>query len=344
MSKYTLPPNPLLDLYRGNMNTAHSTPAMIGGPKLDTETLPYGGGTYNPEGDSEIKPAAPVFAGAPPAPAAPVAPANDLYEKYRDPKTGEIMSPEEYALSLGDKVPKGTGQIPNYAGDALADPNKSSNELIKMAGNLNNARNDIATGEKDPYGVGNKSGIAYSPAELKAIEKAYAGVYDPALQDVFSRLRDKQAADKKVADMEAVVFRTNEAIRQWQATTGTTKGLGDGGYDFSKSAIADGASNAGMSLEAFKSLESDDIKNFYINPPKGRGSDGTMVPIFQNFEEDILAITDGSLDRQVLVDDITNSTRISPAVKTFFINKIPAEVEEQEKWYDKIWSRMPFVD
>ncbi len=111
----------------------------------------------------------------------------------------------------------------NYAGDAMTNPNQSANELKGRARDMNNARNDIATGTKDPYGVGNKSGIAYSPTELKAIENAYAGVYDPALNDVFSRLQDKQAEDAKIASREDRVFATNEAIRQWQATTGTKR-------------------------------------------------------------------------------------------------------------------------
>jgi len=204
--------NSLLDFYSdyssgGNSN---STPSMIGGQKLDEETLPYNGGIFNVSGDSAIAPA-PVFTGrattpqAPQAPVAPVAPAqttpepvaNNFYDKYKDPKTGEIMSPQEYAVYLGNKVPKGTGQISNYAGDAMTNPNQTSAELTGRATDLNNARNDIATGTTDPYGVASKSGIAYSPTQLKAIENAYAGIYDPVLNDVFSRLADKEATDKE---------------------------------------------------------------------------------------------------------------------------------------------------
>ena len=169
------------------------------------QTLPYGGGTYNPAGTSEIK-SAPIFAGnnrapapAPaPTPAPASAPAEDsFYDKYRNPKTGEIMSPDEWAVYLGNKVPKGTGEISNYAGDAMTNPDQTSAELTARARDLNISRNDIATGTTDPYGVGNKSGIAYSPTQLKAIENAYAGIYDPALNDVFSRLKEKDDADKE---------------------------------------------------------------------------------------------------------------------------------------------------
>jgi len=345
-SKYT-GVSPGLNVYdspvgTGNFNPqsgAYSPQTNNLNPQTDTntQTLPYGGGTYNPG----------VAGGAifPTTPPAPAPPENDLYAKYRDPKTGEIMSPEEYAISLGNKVPKGTGQIPNYAGDALTNPNQTTNELIGRATGLNNARNDIATGTTDPYGVGNKSGIAYSPQELKAIESAYAGVYDPALNDVFSRLRDKESEDKAIADRENIVFKTNEAIRQWQSTTGTkSSGVGDGtesgNYKFTNSQLNSGASNAGLGIDAFNSLHPE-LKNFYINPPKAKGSGGTQVPIYQNFEEDILAIANGELDRQVLVDDITNSTKLSPEVKTYFLGRIPeATEEEMDGWWANVWNAL----
>ena len=163
----------------------------------NTQTLPYGGGTYNPSVAGGAIAPAPIFTGAAPT-ASTVQPAaaSDSGSKYINPQTGEKMSPQEYALYLSDKIPKGSGDILNYAGDAMTNPNQSAKELKVKATNLNNARNDIATGTTDPYGVGNKSGIAYSPTELKAIESAYAGVYDPVLNDVFAKLKDKEDADK----------------------------------------------------------------------------------------------------------------------------------------------------
>jgi len=265
---------------------------------------------------------------------------NDLYAKYRDPKTGEIMSPEEYAIYLGNKAPRGNGQIPNYAGDAMTNPNQTSNELIGRATNLNNARNDIATGTADPYGVGNKSGIAYSPSELKAIEKAYAGVYDPALNDVFSRLRDKQAAEEKLADMEAKVFSTNEAIRQWRATTGTKKsgGSGSGGdFDFSNADIKKGVANSGLGFDAFNAIESDDIKNYWITPPNVSDPiSGKTMSLPDMFLLDIKAIEDGEKTLQEVMDTIV-STRIPQDVQTYLIDQLPAEPEEKEGAFSKIW-------
>ena len=344
MNNYNRVSSSLTGIYNRKVPYGGGAPGMV---KTNTQTLPNGGGTYNPAGKSEIVPT-PIFQGAqaPVTPQTPIEQAPDLYEKYRDPKTGDVMSPEEWAIYLGNKVPKGSGQIPNYAGDAMTNPNESANQLTGRARNLNNARNDIATGTTDPYGVGNKSGIAYSPTELKAIENAYAGIYDPALNDVFSRLKDKQDEEKEKSEKESIIFKTNEAIRQWKAINGISKGAngGDTNYDFSKSAVADGASNAGMGLKDFQALESDDLKNFYINPPKGKGSNGTMVPIYQNFEEDIKFIVDGELERQILIDEITASTRLSPDVKTYFLNKIPNVTEEEKEWYmNEFWGKIPFV-
>ena len=206
---------------------------IVGGQKLDTETLPYTGETFTPGGKMKTNKWGQTMAEAnDPAKfkgtvwkGAKSEEPEDIYAKYRDPKTGEVMSPEEYALYLGNKVPK---QIPGYAGDAVTNPNQSASELTSSATRLNNSRNDIATGTTDPYKVGNKSGIAYSPEQLKAIESAYAGIYDPALEDVFTRLREKKTEDDRIearaASREATTFSTDEAIRRYNATTGANKG------------------------------------------------------------------------------------------------------------------------
>ena len=159
--------------------------------------MPYGGGSYNAEGGGGITPA-PIFTGA-------TTEAPKANSKYTNPNTGLEMSPTEYANYMVSKLPKGSGDIGNYAGDAATNPNQTANELRGRATDLNNARNDIAVGATDPYKVGNQSGIAYSPAELKAIENAYAGIYDPALKEVFSRLEDKKAADAEILAREQML-------------------------------------------------------------------------------------------------------------------------------------------
>jgi hypothetical protein len=339
--------NPLMDYYNGltGTGTANSTPMIV--PK--TQTLPNGGGTFNPAGKSVIAPA-PIFTGAKtsapvapttPAPAAAPSQAPSFYDKYRDPKTGEVMSPEEYAIYLGNKIPKGNGEITNYAGDALTNPNESASDLAKRATNLNNSRNDIATGEADPYGVGSKSGIAYSPEELKAIEKAYAGIYDPALNDVFSRLKETQATEKAKTELaqakEMEVFKTNEAIRQWRNTTGTKSDSGSESEKkrFTQSQLNDGASNAGLSMSTFDSLD-DDIKNFYINTPMALDDEDKKVPIYDVFNSDFSKVTSGELSPDQLSEDITGST-LPAAVKHYFIAQIPAAPEKKEGWLSNIW-------
>lgn len=336
--------------------TANSTPMMIT-PK--TQTLPNGGGTFNPAGDSAITPT-PIFTGAQPvnqiktvAPKAPqrnfykkdgsyyysdtnqkILNVNELqeasktgvevaapggqtgitqiegvnYDKYRDPKTGEIMTPEEYAIYLGNKIPKGNGEIANYAGDALTNPNQSAAELTERATNLNISRNDIATGTTDPYGVGNTSGIAYSPAELKAIESAYAGVYDPALNDVFARLKEKQAADAEeiaAKQEEAKVVREQQnaleklAVQhgysmELKRTPAATSGGGSGGGGTDTLRIqrgADGYVNPNEYIQEAYAYErsgktmSDFVKKFppanYINP-----NDRASLPAFLQPKED----------------------------------------------------------
>ena len=363
-----IPINPLNSLFNiGSVKTKTTTPSNI---PTNTLTLPNGGGTYNPAGDSKITPPITdwsnklnnqlsMWASSNPANAGSGVGANagagsgsgvganagagagtvDLYSKYRDPNTGNIMSPEEYAIYLGNKVPKGNGQIPNYAGDAMTNPNETSNQLITRATNLNNARNDIATGERDPYGVGNKSGIAYSPAELRAIEKAYAGVYDPALNDVFSRLRDKQAEEAKIAAREERVFATNEAIRQWKATTGTTKsGSGSGSIDslFNKTQLNTAARNAGVTVDAIRDMDSD-LVNYFVSPPTGLDYDENKVSMDKAFKSWFEEIEKGNVTRDEVLE-LIEASNLTPVVKTFYIDQVPEVAqEEKEGILSRIW-------
>ncbi len=159
-----------------------------------TRTLPNNTGTYQSPVISQPK--APVA----PTPVTPSAPAALDYSKYTDPATGKILSPQDYANMLASRV--NGGSIPNYAGNALTQGPQTTPQLQSTATDLNNERNDIATGTTDPYAVASKSGIAYSPNELSAIEKAYAGIYDPALKDVFSKLDAKAKQDASAADLK----------------------------------------------------------------------------------------------------------------------------------------------
>lgn len=316
-------------------------------------------------------PATSMFQGAQqPAPISDtqIQPEGDLYEKYRDPKTGEIMSPDEYATSLANKIPRGTGQIPNYAGDAMTDPNQSAEGLTTRARNLSNTRNDMAVGEADPYGVGNKSGIAYSPRELKAIESAYSGIYDPALNDVFSRLQDKKSEDAKKASEKEAVFKTNEAIRKWKATTGSkvsnsssssssngSNNIGDGSSDvdisklFSKTQLNNAARNARLDRDDILGMD-ENLVNFFIKPTQIKDEEtGKMHSANNTFDNVIRLVSEGqmsSAEARVAIEE----ENVHPAVMHYYISKIPEATdediseEEERTWYQEIWHRLPFVN
>lgn len=184
--------------------------------------------------------------------------------KYINPATGKYFTPEEYANYVATKIPIAS-DVPKYAGDAMTNPDVSTTDLTKTATNLNNARNDIATGTTDPYGVGNKSGVAYSPQELKAIEKAYAGIYDPALDDVFARLKVKKEAEAAAQKKQEALDNAKIDIDKYWATTGANKGT-----------------TTPSTISKVKTV------NDYLNSKKGQ--DGkisweTYVAAFQKFQE-----------------------------------------------------------
>lgn len=199
--KFTYSPNPkIADIYNALSPGSIPFSSMAGaGSKFvpATRTLPNSTDTYQspviapPTKAVVTKTVVP----SPPPPQAPVVatpPAVD-YSKYKNPITGAIMSPQEYADFQARRVTGGS--VPGYAGDSTMQGPQTREQLASTATDLNNQRNDIATGTTDPYKVGNQSGIAYSPAELAAIEKAYAGIYDPALKDVFAKLDKKDKED-----------------------------------------------------------------------------------------------------------------------------------------------------
>lgn len=204
--KYTYTPNPKIS-------------DIFNSLKPVTRTLPNAGGTYQsvttappqaqsvpvapppvvqPQASRPVVSTPPAVAG-PQTPVPAGAPALD-YSKYTNPQTGQVMSPQEYADFVAQRVTGGS--VPAYAGDALTQPPQTAEQLTSTATDLNNQRNDIATGTTDPYKVASQSGIAYSPSELSAIEKAYAGIYDPALKDVFSKLDKKQKDDAAALDLK----------------------------------------------------------------------------------------------------------------------------------------------
>lgn len=173
-------------------------------------------------------PTKPIFSGATTPTPTPTAPAFDNSE-FINPATGKVWTDQEYADNIATKA-RGTS-VGGYAGGQITDPNQSTADLTAQGRTMNNAANDLATGTTDPYGVASESGIQYTPAQLTAIEKAYAGIYDPAINDVFAKLEErkkldaeKQARLDKEAEnktwYERQDYANKQDIAKYNATTG----------------------------------------------------------------------------------------------------------------------------
>ena len=191
-----------------------------------TQTLPNGGGMFSgattqpvtfPNMSVMPKQAVPPFSAPVAKPSAPApAPGPTIPPEWRNPAGGFYTAKQIAANELSAGAPSGLGDIPTYAGNSLTQGPQTTEQMITTAAGLNNARNDIATGATDPYKVGNKSGIPYSYDELNAIQKAYAGIYDPAINSAIAKLEKKQQED-------LIRFNTDENIRQYKATTALNK-------------------------------------------------------------------------------------------------------------------------
>ncbi len=329
-----------------------------------TRQLPNQGGSYSALGGVNTPASAPipvpVSAPTPtprifsPVPTAPVTPLTPIVpvsspvpvksSKYINPATGTYYTPEEYANSVAKKIPvsKATGDIGQYAGSALTAPDQSVANLTNTARILNNIRNDIATGTTDPYKIGKDSGIAYSPTQLAAIEKAYAGIYDPALNDVFTRIKDRQDLDKKLVDAKSeedklkaqkdlIIFNTDENIRQYEATTGRKTGRAT----FTPTQLNSGASNAGIGIADFEQFD-DDVKNFYINPPMVLDeTTNKNVPKYQVFENLLKEVATGTRTPDEVIAFIKESISLPATIKQYFISRMPIAPEKKAThWYD----------
>ena len=264
--------------------------------------------------------------------------------QFINPKTGTFYTGNEYADNLGGIAPAspmrpGPYDVPRYAGNALTNPNQTMEQLNSQAYGLNNARNDIATGTTDPYKVASQSGIQYSPNQLSAIEKAYAGVYDPALSDVFSKIDKRQKTDAATLEAktwrEKQIFATNENIRQWRSTTGS-KGGGGGAKTFTQTQLNKGASNSGLGMDGFDKLDSD-LKNFFINPPKGVDSNtNKSVPLYSIFKSALDDVASGKSTPDEIAQEIADSN-LPEAVKHYYIDQMPLAPEAKQSWFSKIW-------
>lgn len=142
-----------------------------------------------------------------PAPTTPAAPTSvDVPAQYKN-ADGSMKTPEQVAAEVAATLKK-TSEAPDIgrlSGNEFGNAEKTEEQLQAETALMNNARNDIATGETDPFGIGSDSGIAYTPAELKAIENAYAGIYDPAITTAHAKLATKQKEneEKRTAETQA---------------------------------------------------------------------------------------------------------------------------------------------
>ena len=176
-----LPPSPTNPLLNTSTPVANTAPKVAPGPTASAGPVFSGSPTPGPTGST-----GPVQVQIPPQW---INPAGGFYTP------DEIASNIAKSASAGNGPSAGNGDIPQYAGNLLTQGPQTAEQLQAAAAALNNARNDISTGASDPYNVASKSGIAYTPAELDAIEKAYAGVYDPAINTALAKLSDQQKTD-----------------------------------------------------------------------------------------------------------------------------------------------------
>jgi hypothetical protein len=225
---------------QGVTPTQGATPAPYGSINYVSPTIPiksmFGGTDKMSYAQPQPAPVAPVAKTAvAPAQAGTATPSlpSEWFKPDGTPFTAKEIVDNKAAQLSGTPAMNPIGAIPQAAGDALTKGPQTAEQLAMTAGGLNNARNDIATGATDPYKVGNQSGIAYSPAELKAIESAYAGIYDPAINSALQKLDFKQKAD--LAKEEAATkFKYDLALKN----AGTT-GAGDGTYTPGANKIVD---------------------------------------------------------------------------------------------------------
>lgn len=186
-----------------NMSVA---PSPVLSPTKTPVATPTGGG-------SAPAPTKRVFTGGAPVVETPTTPEALDYSKYTNPATGKPYTPSEYAEVVASRV--SAPSVPRYAGDVLTKGPQTAEQLAETARSLNNERNDIAVGEKDPYKVASESGLQLTPAQLSAIENAYKGIYTPALEDVFTAMSKKEKQDteaqrkKEQADQSALDFKND---------------------------------------------------------------------------------------------------------------------------------------
>lgn len=287
-----------------------------------------------------------IVTGAEKSIAAPIQrPTQSVRSKYINPETGGYFTPDEYANYVADRIPK--GDVPKTAYDAIMDPNRSTTDLQRDARNLNNARNDLAVGETSMFAGSDVTAggeqIIYSPAEKEAIRKAAAGIYDPALNDVFARLKERKEEEDRLARREEQIFQTNENIRQWRATTGTKKSEEVNAADlFTQTQLNNGARNAGMPISVFSTLD-EDLINFFVQPPQSKNEiTGATEKIDTVFKRDIADVKAGKQKTKDVAEAIEGSS-LPESVKHWYISQLPLTDVEKENYFSRVWGAVKSI-
>lgn len=178
------------NLLPASMRTAAPAPAPVSTPGVGVPAGPlFGSATAGPNRD-------PLGMGG--ATGAAPAGQNPIDPKYMK-ADGSYKTAEEIAAEIGSGLrtaQTGSGDVGTLAAGQFGPGPATTVEAEAEARRIGNIRNDIAVGEADPYKVGADSGIAYTAAELKAIESAYAGIYDPALDTALAKVGQKQKEDE----------------------------------------------------------------------------------------------------------------------------------------------------
>ena len=133
-------------------------------------------------------------------------------------------SPEEIAAAL--KKTMLAGDISNYSYWAMNNPDASTMETANIARRLQDTQGDFASGATDPYKVASQSKWKFNAQELAAIEKAGAGVYDPAITSAITKLEMKQKADaeesSKAWEKEKLALQHGYTMEEKGLTAGGT--------------------------------------------------------------------------------------------------------------------------
>jgi len=230
------PNNELAALYGGNPIPGYGYSAPVQKPKVVMPASPAPAGMSMapvPTPASGTPGGAPRGVSPVPTPAVPTpaAPTGNEVPKHWLKADGSIKTPDEIAADIATSMKgnQAAGDVGKLAMADLSTKPKTLEEMRSEAMRLNNTRNDIASGETDPYKVASQSGIAFSPSELSAIEKAYAGVYDPAITTVFSKMQAKQEADaaaaKEASDIAADERRNAFDLTKMEKQFGYDKAL-----------------------------------------------------------------------------------------------------------------------